>query len=319
MHSHHATTSKRRIPLLAVGALALAGALGLSSATAAGAQTDPEPAFICHRTNSNANPYLKIDPANPGQNGGADHFGEHTGPVWNPDLKRQHIEWGDVIPPSDAHPDGSQAWQDLENDPNSAGGQSFIDHGCVEVGVQAPPPPVPTFDVTLDKVTTGGTAPSASTDFTFTVSCESGSVPSATVLIAAEDAPLVVATGVARDDNCTITETVANNATSTTFQVTGATPESTSTTANSVTFGVGAAAAVVATNVYPEPQAAVVPTPAQVLPLVVTPAPAEVEGEQLARTGSPAGYWYLLAGFAFVLGGVALYGSTARRLLHIHR
>jgi hypothetical protein len=39
----------------------------------------------------------------------------------------------------------------------------------------------------------------------------------------------------------------------------------------------------------------------------------------LAATGSPATYWYLLAGFAFLLGGVALYGSTLRRLLHIRR
>jgi hypothetical protein len=46
---------------------------------------------------------------------------------------------------------------------------------------------------------------------------------------------------------------------------------------------------------------------------------AEVAGVQLARTGSPAGFWYLLAGVAFLLGGFSLYGSTARRLLHIDR
>ena len=52
----------------------------------------------------------------------------------------------------------------------------------------------------------------------------------------------------------------------------------------------------------------------QVTSTTTTTAPAA-----LATTGSPAAYWYVLAGAAFLLGGVALYGSTIRRLLHIRR
>jgi hypothetical protein len=59
-----------------------------------------------------------------------------------------------------------------------------------------------------------------------------------------------------------------------------------------------------------------------------TTAPAEVLGRQitspssagsvagseaLARTGSPEAYWYVLAGLAFLVGGLALYSSTIHR------
>ena len=57
---------------------------------------------------------------------------------------------------------------------------------------------------------------------------------------------------VAEDDLCTITETNTAGATSTTFQVTGGTVDS--TTATSVTVAAGANVAIVATNAYPEPR-----------------------------------------------------------------
>lgn len=58
---------------------------------------------ICHRTNSNVNPYVRItidtDAAHGGKDHGAgDHAAKHQGPVWNPDLKTQGVKWGDIIP-----------------------------------------------------------------------------------------------------------------------------------------------------------------------------------------------------------------------------
>ncbi|MGH8970240.1 MAG: hypothetical protein ACRDV1_09860, partial [Actinomycetes bacterium] len=58
---------------------------------------------ICHRTNSNTNPYVVItvdtDAAGGGKDKGAgDHAHKHLGPVWNQGLKAQHTKWGDIIP-----------------------------------------------------------------------------------------------------------------------------------------------------------------------------------------------------------------------------
>ncbi|MBC7631697.1 hypothetical protein, partial [Aeromicrobium sp.] len=52
---------------------------------------------ICHRTNSNVNPYVVISPDVAGVADG--HDTQHEGPIWNPTLKADHIEWGDIIPP----------------------------------------------------------------------------------------------------------------------------------------------------------------------------------------------------------------------------
>jgi hypothetical protein len=59
---------------------------------------------ICHRTNSNTNPYVIITVDTDATHGGkdkgyGDHAAEHRGPVWNPSLKADHVEWGDIIPP----------------------------------------------------------------------------------------------------------------------------------------------------------------------------------------------------------------------------
>jgi hypothetical protein len=62
-----------------------------------GAQCDSVDLTICHRTNSNVNPYNAIGPATAGVAHGHDE--EHEGPVWDPTLKSQGIEWGDIIPP----------------------------------------------------------------------------------------------------------------------------------------------------------------------------------------------------------------------------
>jgi hypothetical protein len=72
---------------------------------------------ICHRTNSNTNPYVEITPSINGVING--HEG-HTGPIWDPTLKAQHIKWGDIIPPFTGF--AGQNW--------TAEGQQILANGC---------------------------------------------------------------------------------------------------------------------------------------------------------------------------------------------
>lgn len=88
---------------------------------------------ICHRTNSATNPYVSIkvdENAADGVSGNsgnqADHYGEHQGPLASSvevakELKKQKIEWGDIIPPIDGVHDGLN-W--------TAEGQAIYNNGC---------------------------------------------------------------------------------------------------------------------------------------------------------------------------------------------
>ena len=84
---------------------------------------------ICHSTNSNTNPYVVITP---NKNGDLDGHTHHTGPIWAPDLKAQHISWGDIIPPFDYNDHGKPAhyagmnWTDE--------GQAWFANGCAAPG-----------------------------------------------------------------------------------------------------------------------------------------------------------------------------------------
>lgn len=105
---------------------------------------DSENVKICHRTNSNTNPYNVVPPATAGVANG--HDTEHEGPIWDPTLKAQGIEWGDIIEPYSyngvSYP--GQNW--------TAEGQAIFNAGCVVEGapeeVTAEPPTVipPTCD-----------------------------------------------------------------------------------------------------------------------------------------------------------------------------
>ena len=61
---------------------------------------------ICHATSAVVNPYNKISVSTnaadgiAGNSGGqADHFGEHTGPIFDPLTNINGDDWGDIIPP----------------------------------------------------------------------------------------------------------------------------------------------------------------------------------------------------------------------------
>lgn len=88
---------------LLASALIVMGALFLFGQTVAAGQGNTDKVTICHRTNADNHPYVKLtvdrNAVDGRKNPGADHYGQHKGPVWNPSLKAQKIKWGDIIPP----------------------------------------------------------------------------------------------------------------------------------------------------------------------------------------------------------------------------
>ncbi|MEX2293734.1 MAG: hypothetical protein WD691_08085, partial [Acidimicrobiales bacterium] len=93
---------RRRVIAGAVG-VAVAGLIVSPSGAAPtlpSERVEPE-VTICHATDSDTNPYVRItvDESAVDGVGAADHFGTHTGPIWDSTLKAQHISWGDLIPP----------------------------------------------------------------------------------------------------------------------------------------------------------------------------------------------------------------------------
>lgn len=125
--------------------LIAAGAICIFGAPAAANHTG-EKYTICHRTNSDQNPYVVITPDEAAVDGDApakgDHYLEHQGPVWNPTLKDQKIEWGDIIPPVPGHHAGLN-W--------TAEGQAIYNNGC------APAPPGTTTTTSTSTTTTSTT------------------------------------------------------------------------------------------------------------------------------------------------------------------
>jgi hypothetical protein len=121
---------------------------------------------ICHRTNSNTNPYVEITPD---VSGVLDGHAGHTGPVWDPTLKAQHIKWGDIIPPFQ-YAGGSYPGMNYTD--GAQGGKAILANGCAIP--DAPPPVVEHGDLVVTK-TVVGDAP-ADADFTVHVACDDDSV-----------------------------------------------------------------------------------------------------------------------------------------------
>ena len=170
--------SRLPVPTRVVGVVAAIGlSLGLMAGVA-GSLTAPEGVVtkvtICHRTNANNNPYVINEPAVAGVLNG--HADIHTGPVWNADLKAQHIKWGDIIPPFD-YLDSQQVKQHFDGLNWTSAGADIYGNGC-KPGSQ--PPEQEYSSVTVTKVVTGlplaaapadGTVP---TEFVIVVTCDDG-------------------------------------------------------------------------------------------------------------------------------------------------
>ncbi|MFM7598371.1 MAG: hypothetical protein ACKO70_08400 [Actinomycetota bacterium] len=108
-----------------------------SAGAALAAKDFDEWVTICHRTNSTKNPYVQItvkrsavDGINGKGEGQGDHYGEHTGPVWDPSMPNGG-DWGDIIPPV------LGAHRGLNWDPS---GQALYNAGCFPgaVGIELP-------------------------------------------------------------------------------------------------------------------------------------------------------------------------------------
>jgi hypothetical protein len=132
----------RRTVLGIAAATAAAGTVMVLSAAGGSsvAGADPNSVTLCHRTDSNTNPYVVITVSSRsiqhkifGPNG----HGTHTGPVWNPTLKAQHIKWGDIIPPFDYGKNGQSHYPGL----NWPDGQVIFDAGCTVVAPPTSTPP----------------------------------------------------------------------------------------------------------------------------------------------------------------------------------
>jgi len=137
---------------LRVGAVALASSavavmltgasmVGLASQAGAKPGSGGVQVTLCHGTNSNTNPYVQItvdrsavfnDQGQPVPNG----HGTHTGPVWDPTLKGQHIAWGDIIPPIPA--DVSTGYPGYPGMNWTPWGQQIFENGCVVPVYPAP-------------------------------------------------------------------------------------------------------------------------------------------------------------------------------------
>jgi len=115
-----------------IAGLAVAGCATGAWVLTAGAEP-VEKTTICHRTNSDNNPYVVNTPANEGVLNG--HFEQHKGPIWEPGLKDQGIEWGDIIPPFPGHPEGLN-W--------TTEGQAIFDNDCVPPNLPPPTTEPPT-------------------------------------------------------------------------------------------------------------------------------------------------------------------------------
>ncbi|MEY2754839.1 MAG: hypothetical protein RJB65_1197 [Actinomycetota bacterium] len=115
-----------RLALAAGAGLLLAGAVsGSVSATRPDPDTGDHKVTICHRTNSETNPYvlIEVDYAAVDGAGGSDHMShDEDGVVWYPGAKADGVRWTDIIPPVDGVTPGL-GW--------TTEGQAIWDNGCV--------------------------------------------------------------------------------------------------------------------------------------------------------------------------------------------
>jgi uncharacterized repeat protein (TIGR01451 family) len=133
--------------LRAAAAITLAAAafpLAAGAATASQSGADDHKVTLCHRTNSENNPYvvITIDKAGVFKTG---HDGHDEGGVYQPGDKANGVRWGDIIPAFDyyASPQDENAGTLSHYDGlnNTAAGLDVLATGCLVPGEGAPPAP----------------------------------------------------------------------------------------------------------------------------------------------------------------------------------
>jgi LPXTG-motif cell wall-anchored protein len=98
-----------------------------------------KPITLCHATDSNSNPYTKVTVDD--DSVVKDGHGTHTGPIWNPTLKAQKTQWGDIIPAFDYYNDKGELKHFAGI--NTPEGNSILAADCT-LQIAIPAKPVPT-------------------------------------------------------------------------------------------------------------------------------------------------------------------------------
>jgi hypothetical protein len=139
--------SKGRASFSILAGIALAASAFAFSGGAATAAA--QKVTICHRTNSDTNPYVQISPAAQGVLNG--HAGHDDPRIWAPGLKAQGLKWGDIIPAF-----GDFPGLNLDKTGGFDGtttGEEILENGCVVP--QPEPPPLETGSLSITKTVIG--------------------------------------------------------------------------------------------------------------------------------------------------------------------
>ena len=137
----------RRWTVIRKAALAILVALGISMPVfglndAWASQPPDHKVTLCHRTDSNTNPYVQITVDVASVLNGHGHAG-HTGPIWSAGLKAQHIKWGDIIPKFTYGGVTYPGMNVAAANPSVPDGDRWLANGCKNPGPLVTPPITP--------------------------------------------------------------------------------------------------------------------------------------------------------------------------------